>query len=129
MQSSYLDASIMETLISEIVISILNTRFHGRATIYRLVDATSTNRLYSSFESEIEEAATFSLRCSRLPVPGIGSITSECLSNHASAIWYTVALCASATVWMASIPEIDPAAIGKYGYCVISRGVLRLLPR
>jgi len=43
----------------------------------------------------------------------IGSVTSECSSSHASAIWYTVALCASATVWMTSIPEIDPAAIGN----------------
>jgi len=44
--------------------------------------------VYSSFESEIEEAATFSSRWSRLPVPGIGSVTSECSSNHASATWY-----------------------------------------
>ena len=36
-------------------------------------------------------APTFSAKCARLPVPGIGSITGEAASSAASATWWTVA--------------------------------------
>ena len=43
-------------------------------------------------------AATFSSRCSTEDVPGIGSITGERASSHASAICAGVASCAWATL-------------------------------
>jgi hypothetical protein len=60
----------------------LETQMRGHADHVKFVSLICSN---SSSVNSIPAEATFSSRCFSLDVPGIGSITGERLSSHASA--------------------------------------------
>ncbi len=71
---------------------------------------------YSSSDSSISAAAQLSSRCATDDVPGIGSITGDRRSSHASASWEGARSCCSAArssgpPWRASLP----VASGNHG--------------
>ena len=72
--------------------------------------------LIGAIVGSTDAAAVFSSRCFTEPVPGIGSMTGERCSSHASASWLTVAPCFFAAV-SRTPPGLarSPAAIGNHG--------------
>ena len=69
--------------------------------------AASSRRCRSGSSRTSSAASTFSSRCAIEPVPGIGSITGERASSHASATWPVVAS------WLRAISRDEAAGLGE----------------